>query len=245
LERADPTRTGQSLESRRVGQQPSRQADRIDQDERLQFHPFRRLMESKPRAGWNRRSQALQGERAAMSTDPTREIPPYTYVPGGPWPHPTRSPLGHSYRRADPGIEPKSSTRGPAFLHGVALFDAGYYWEAHEAWEGLWHAQGRRGATAEVLKGLIKLAAAGVKVRERRHEGVRTHARRAADAFAKARTEGGAHQLGLNLDHWIERARAIAADPPSDPGPRDAPVTRVFAFQIGEPGRRAIRIEGS
>ena len=62
----------------------------------------------------------------------------------------------------------------------IELFNAGYYWEAHEAWEGLWHAHGRRGATADLIKGLIKLAAAGVKVRERRPRGVITHSRRAA-----------------------------------------------------------------
>jgi predicted metal-dependent hydrolase len=118
------------------------------------------------------------------------------------------------------------------FRRGVALFDAGYYWEAHEAWEALWHAEGRRGATADVLRGLIKLAAAGIKVRERREPGVRTHARRAAECFASARRRGGDHQLGLDLDLWIERARGIAESPPTDPGPPDAPVTRVFAFRI-------------
>ena len=56
----------------------------------------------------------------------------------------------------------------PAYLRGVELFNAGYYWEAHESWEALWHAHGRRGPTAGVLQGLIKLAAAGVKIRERK-----------------------------------------------------------------------------
>jgi hypothetical protein len=83
-----------------------------------------------------------------------------------------------------------------------------------------------------VLRGLIKLAAAGIKVRERREPGVRTHARRAAECFATARREGGVHQLGLDLDLWIERALAIAESPPTDPGPPDAPVTRVFGFRI-------------
>jgi hypothetical protein len=44
------------------------------------------------------------------------------------------------------------------------------------------------------------------------------------------------HQLGLDLDLWIERARAIAESPPADPGPPDAPVTRVFAFRIDQSG---------
>jgi hypothetical protein len=79
---------------------------------------------------------------------------------------------------------------------------------------------------------LIKLAAAGVKVREGQEHGVRIHARRAAASFAAARARVGRHLLGLDLDLWIERAQAIAGDPPKDPGARDAPVTRVFAFQI-------------
>jgi len=118
------------------------------------------------------------------------------------------------------------------FLRGVALFNAGYYWEAHEVWEGLWHAYGRRGVLADVIKALIKLAAAGVKVREGQEHGVRTHAGRAAKLFASARSAGASHRLGLNLDEWAERCRKIADDPPRDPGPEGTPVVRVFASQI-------------
>jgi uncharacterized protein len=118
------------------------------------------------------------------------------------------------------------------FLRGVELFNAGYYWEAHEVWEGLWHAEGRRGPTADVLKALIKLAAAGVKVREGRENGVRTHAGRAALLFASAAEQGGVHELGLNLHLWALRSWEMAQNPPRDPGPSDAPVSRVFAFQI-------------
>jgi hypothetical protein len=161
-------------------------------------------------------------------------MPPYSYVPGGPWPHPNRAKEAGVDREQEPSgtgaSTPEEVADSPLFRRGVELFDAGYYWEAHEAWEVLWHAAGRRGATADVLRGLIKLAAAGIKVRERREAGVRTHARRAADCFASARRQGGVHQLGLDLDVWIERALAIAEGPPADPGLPDAPVTRVFAF---------------
>jgi uncharacterized protein len=165
--------------------------------------------------------------------DSTGRLPPYSYVPGGPWPHPSRSPEGHSFGHSEGPAAPLCGARSPRFLRGVELFDAGYYWEAHEAWESLWHAEGRRGATADLLKGLIKLAAAGVKVREGQEHGVRIHAGRAAECFAAARDAGGVHQLGLDLDRWIERAQAIAESLPTDPGPRDARVTRVFPFRIG------------
>jgi predicted metal-dependent hydrolase len=132
-------------------------------------------------------------------------------------------------------VEPADRDRGArsrAFLRGVELFNAGYYWEAHEAWEGLWHAYGRKGPSADVLKALIKLAAAGVKVREGQEHGVRTHAGRAAALFASAREQAGRNRLGLDLVEWTERAAEIAKNPPADPGPPHAPVVRVFAFQI-------------
>lgn len=174
-----------------------------------------------------------------MSSGMRESFPPYAYVPGGPWPHPTRSPEGHRFGRRDPPAPPIlddgwESSR--VYRRGVELFNAGYYWEAHEAWESLWHAHGRHGATAEVLKALIKLAAAGVKVREGRPAGTRTHASRAADLFEAACRTGGTRCLGLDLREWAGRARRLAADPPVDQAPKGTPVARVFDFSI-EPCR--------
>jgi uncharacterized protein len=166
------------------------------------------------------------------SSDSAAPFPAYSYVPGGPWPHPNRSPQGHSFGSTTIGKDPSGREKSVRFLRGVELFNAGYYWESHEVWEGLWHAEGRRGPTADVLKALIKLAAAGVKVREGRENGVRTHAGRAALLFASAAEQGGVHQLGLNLHLWALRSWEMAQNPPRDPGPSDAPVSRVFAFQI-------------
>ncbi len=174
---------------------------------------------------------------------PSDPLPPYSYVPGGPWPHPISSPLGHSFGRAASKVARPNESQGPSspqFLRGVTLFNAGYYWEAHEVWEGLWHAYGRRGVEADVIKALIKLAAAGVKVREGQAHGVRVHAARAAALFASVRNAGSSHQLGLDLDRWVERCQKIADDPPGDPGPIGAPVNQVFKFQIELIGRSVI-----
>jgi len=168
-------------------------------------------------------------------SDPPLPLPAYSFVPGGPWPHPTSSPQGHSFgreRSTQAPIDTVNPVHSAPFLRGTALFNAGYYWEAHDAWESLWHAQGRRGVVADVVKALIKLAAAGVKVREGQDHGVRTHASRAADLFESALLDGQSHQLGLNLMQWVERCRQVAADPPRDHGPIGAPISRVFAFQI-------------
>jgi hypothetical protein len=173
------------------------------------------------------------------ASDSAAPLPEYSYVPGGPWPHPNRSCEAQPNDGAA-SLNEQSSAHGSwwksLFLHGARLFNAGYYWEAHEVWEELWHAEGRRGPTADVVKALIKLAAAGVKVRERRENGVRTHCRRAAALFAAAAGQGGPHSLGLDLHFWAERSREWAENPPRDPGPPDAPVTQVFPFQL-EPER--------
>ncbi|HWE37230.1 MAG TPA: DUF309 domain-containing protein [Isosphaeraceae bacterium] len=159
-------------------------------------------------------------------------LPTYSFVPGGPWPHPHR---GKPPSRPGEGVAPVvgDDWRASAdYTHGIRLFNAGYYWEAHEAWEGLWHAHGRHGPTADVLKGLIKLAASGVKVRERQAWGVASHARRAADLFEAVQAGGAPIMLGLDLEVMAAIARRVAANPPVDDSPEGAVVVRVFDFEI-------------
>jgi len=51
------------------------------------------------------------------------------------------------------------------FRHGVDLFNHGFPWEAHEAWEPLWFAAPRGRPERALLHGLIHVAAAAVKAR--------------------------------------------------------------------------------
>jgi uncharacterized protein len=143
---------------------------------------------------------------------PKRELPPYSYVTGL-FPHPTRDERGHSFGRHEPPASPldEASFRdNETYLLALDLFNHGYYWEAHEAWESLWHACGRHGGTADLLKGLIKLAAAGVKAREGRPAGVRQHAERAANLFAGVGNRVTA--FGLPLAELHEVATAITRE---------------------------------
>jgi predicted metal-dependent hydrolase len=126
------------------------------------------------------------------------------------------------------------------YLRGLDLFNHGYYWEAHEAWEALWHAVGRGGLLGDFLKGLIKLAAAGVKAREGRPAGATRHARRAEALFLKTAKRMGAEPsaaedrlMGFSLEELIAIARRLAENPPSvplrDPVP---PVEIIFNFRL-------------
>lgn len=110
-------------------------------------------------------------------------FPPYSYVSRN-QPHPVTDPNGHMYRDEVSDIEPLDLAHWKScqpYLHGIDLFNHGYYWEAHETWEGLWIATGRSGPIADFLKGLIKLAAAAVKAREGNAIGVTRHAQRARE----------------------------------------------------------------
>lgn len=131
---------------------------------------------------------------------PEAALPEYTYVPGK-HPHPTSDVRGHSY-----GVEidvdqfdPLGWDQCTAYLFGIDLFNFGYYWEAHEQWEAVWIHAGRRGMVSDFLKGLIKLAAAGVKAREGRQAGVRRHARRAGQLLAQVK-HAQPTMLGLELE---------------------------------------------
>lgn len=84
-------------------------------------------------------------------------------------PHPVRDPDGHSYQP-----QPRSNRHAPweesawrtvaEWLFGVDLFNAFFFWEAHESWEGLWAAKPRHSVPARMLQGLIQVAAALLKI---------------------------------------------------------------------------------
>ncbi|MBL8799746.1 MAG: DUF309 domain-containing protein [Planctomycetia bacterium] len=160
---------------------------------------------------------------------PAEPLPPYTFVPGQS-PHPHSDPRGHSFGQPAVAPTPLDPLRWRAcrpYLHAIDLFNLGYCWEAHEVWEGLWNAAGRRGPLADFLKALIKLAAAGVKVREGQAEGVRQHARRAA---ALLRGLGVAHCAGLDLEALAREADLLAEQPPDTVN--ELPGAPVFALVL-------------
>ena len=128
---------------------------------------------------------------------PPRPLPPYSYVPGHEHPHPVTDPCGHHFDAPKPAplpldqlpAEPTSRRRAIAaqlaanldWLHALDLFNGGYYWESHEAWEHFWNQLGRTTPEARFVQGLIHLAAACVKILEGIPEGVTRHTMRARE----------------------------------------------------------------
>jgi len=131
-----------------------------------------------------------------------RPLPAYRYVPGL-HPHPNRDPAGHSYQ-PQPVLNrhapwrPQDWRALEDWLYGIDLFNHFYFWEAHEAWEGLWAAVVRETPPSLMLQGLIQIAAALLKT----HMGVVTGARTLSTAgIAKLRraARGEPRLLGLDL----------------------------------------------
>jgi predicted metal-dependent hydrolase len=99
------------------------------------------------------------------------------------------------------------------YLYGIDLFNHGFYWEAHEAWEGLWVACGRRGATATYLQALINLAAAGFKARSGSVRGMRANAETAVRLFKSLRRQfksESARYMGLDVRALADYAGTIS-----------------------------------
>src|SRR5262245_1128950 len=87
-------------------------------------------VEGEPRPVWKK----------APHHGPDEEFPPYRHVPGM-TPHPERHEEGHSHgRKPAPrvALTPENWSKHAAYLRGIDLYHQGYFWEAHEAWEGPW-----------------------------------------------------------------------------------------------------------
>jgi len=166
---------------------------------------------------------------------PEIPFPPYSFVPGL-YPHPNNDPEGHSYalaREEKITFHPEEWRDSRLYLYGIDLFNHGYYWEAHETWEELWIACGRHGITADFVKGLIKLAAAGVKVREGVPEGVRKLAQGARLLFHKTAQRLGsedARYLGLSVKELVQFSYEIAEWPTQDDSFIAQSIAVVFSF---------------
>jgi Uncharacterized conserved protein len=151
-------------------------------------------------------------------------FPTYRFVPGHN-PHPTRNPDGHSYgvqRRVAARFNPSEWRACADYLYGVDLYNYAYWWEAHEAWEGLWVAAGRHTQTGQFLQGLIQVSVAHLKW----FQGLTRPAQRLVREGFVRMGRSPATFLGIKvtaLQHDVEAYFAGARDVP--------PVIRLVGFR--------------
>ncbi len=148
---------------------------------------------------------------------PHKPFPPYRHIPGV-TPHPIRDPLGHSYEPGgetsglDAPLSPVMWRQNEDYLYGVDLYNFAYWWEAHEAWEGLWHQA--EDTYRLFLQGLIQVSAAHIKYHSRMLRPLRTLSTAGREKLRQVVVEcndANGVYMGMNLPEFLENAGAFFA----------------------------------
>jgi predicted metal-dependent hydrolase len=131
---------------------------------------------------------------------PAWPFPSYIFIPGENA-HPKKS-GGHMEGLGDPVATPIDAGHPEAneFLRfSLDLYNHGYFWESHVYFEAIWNAHGRQGSVADFMKGMIKLGAAGVKIKINQQASAVDHFLRAKELFASVMASEGPDYLGFDL----------------------------------------------
>lgn len=146
-------------------------------------------------------------------------FPPYRFVPGRN-PHPTGHPAGHSYlppgRKPPPvaWVPPDRWSDSHDYLYATDLYNYGYWWEAHEAWEGLWQLTDKSGPQGLFLQGLIQVAACHLKLHVRQRPGVTRLLASSTDYLRRAMSlldPTPVRYMGLDALGFVDRVIAYYA----------------------------------
>lgn len=147
----------------------------------------------------------------------TKSFPPYRYLPTRD-PHPGIHPEGHSYGKAEEKltyVPPEDWKNNQAYLYGVDLFNHGYFWEAHEAWEGIWLTTKKFDAYGQFLQSLIQFSAAMLKLYGGSRKGFdKLYGeawRRMEFVLKEIKSDPW---MGLNIKNWINQLKAFSKKVP-------------------------------
>ncbi len=153
-------------------------------------------------------------------------FPAYAHRPGR-TPHPFTDPRGHSHRPLHqppawpPPIDPARWSESHAYLLGIDLHNHGYWWEAHEEWEGLWRQAPARSHHASLLRAMIQSCALWLKLDIGEHAGagrLLVRARPRVESLAGIDT-----LLGVRVAPWWQAVEDHAAIRLAGPAPGHPP----------------------
>jgi len=140
----------------------------------------------------------------------TRGLPKYRYLPTV-HPHPGIHPEGHSYGKKEEKhhpLPPEKWSQNDLYLYGVDLFNQGFWWEAHEAWESVWLTTKKLDLHGQFLQALIQFSAALLKLYSGKLSGFEKLYQEAEKriGFCLKELPGNLHlYMGLNIVKWMER----------------------------------------
>jgi hypothetical protein len=143
-------------------------------------------------------------------------LPPYRFLPESGRSHPSEDPAGYLHgveAEVEPLLEPGRWREQRSYLYGVDLYNLAYWWEAHEAWEGLWHqarADAGHDAQQRHLRGLIQLAGAMLKQHTGRPAGAEKLAVRCQanlGVVAREHADAAGRFMGVEVEALIRRVR--------------------------------------
>jgi uncharacterized protein len=140
-----------------------------------------------------------------------RTFPRYRYIPTQS-PHPVIDPNGHSYKKVEEKVSfspPEKWKQNDLYLYGVDLFNHGYWWEAHEAWETVWMTTPKTDVHGQFLQGLIQFSAAVLKLysgSKNGFENLLKESQKKLQVVCRDLAEHNRHYyMGLNLEKWMGR----------------------------------------
>ena len=167
-------------------------------------------METNGRPGSN---QPRPFSRTSMRLS-SQPFPFYRHLPGV-TPHPRRHPAGHSYGESEvpaQKFDPSNWPQTPDYLQGVDLYNFAYYWEAHEAWEGIWKTTERNDVPGAFLQGLIQISAALLKREMQVWGGMNRLSRAGTEKLRRVHSRHNCY-CGINLGDFLLRLETIFSAP--------------------------------
>ena len=99
------------------------------------------------------------------------QLPGYKHLPGSN-PRPDCSFLETVAKQAISPTEDRTANSNIAWLYGIRLYNAGYYWESHEILEAVWLNALPNSRERFLLQAVIHLANARLKMKMSRHAAV-------------------------------------------------------------------------
>ena len=144
---------------------------------------------------------------------PSRALPERAYVPG---------------LNERPAIDPSPvrETEHAQYLWGVDLYNNGFFWEAHEAWESLWRAAEHDVVQHAFLQALILCAAACLKGVQHDGDAAKRIAARALERLERVQSERLDSYLGLELEPFSRAFRSFVDRDPTEVASRPRIILR-------------------